>query len=664
MKILDPAVGSGAFPVGMMNEIVKARHLLLLLNNEKSIDLFSLKKETIENSLYGVDLDYSATEIAKLRFWLSLIIDSNKVEALPNLDNKIMCGNSLNEKIYGIKIFDKEIMYQNNHQVTGQQSLYNKLSPALFEKLKILKSQFFNESRFSIKQNYKKEIETVKWNIIKQSLQESLPSSEMGKLNKIKELEFSESKSFFIWDLEFSEVFNNKNPGFDIIIGNPPYIKEYTNRNAFDNLRDSPYYQGKMDIWTFFGCVALDLVKQDGCVSFIAPNNWITSFGASKFREKVNNEAQIVLFKDFGNYKVFESASIQTMIYLMKKNNENMKYNLNYSLLKKDNLNNQELLRFLYSPKENKGCLKYVSSFNRKINKNSFFLFLDNDILKIINKIKNQKFIEYLSKNDINQGIVAPQEDLIKKNAIKLNMEDNIGTGIFVLNNNELNNLNLEKNEYELIKPFFTSEELFKYYSNNVNKKWIIYTKSTIKEIINDYPNIKNHLDKYSKINTSSNKPYGLHRARDEKIFLNEKIICIRKCKVPTFTYVPFDSYVPQTFNLINTDKFNLKYLVGILNSELIQFWLRYQGKMQGYNYQLDKEPLLKIPIINNKNEDIERNIIKNVDCIISKCENENLKTEKEVNQVINLYQKNINYLVYQLYEISEEEKNIIQQSL
>jgi len=103
----------------------------------------------------------------------------------------------------------------------------------------------------------------------------------------------SNQKSFFTWKLYFPEIFQGNNPGFDIVIGNPPYVKEGTNRNAFDGLRDSPYYQGKMDLWYFFGCIALDIVKNNGIVSFIAPNNWITNSGASKFRNKVNEEGRI-----------------------------------------------------------------------------------------------------------------------------------------------------------------------------------------------------------------------------------------------------------------------------------------------------------------------------------------------------------------------------------
>ena len=116
IKIVDPAVGSGAFPVGMMNEIVKARSILsILCKLEEQLERtnYKLKRETIENCLYGVDIDPSAVEITKLRFWLSLIVDEQDkgdVRPLPNLDYKIMCGNSLMEEFEGVNLFDNRFL--------------------------------------------------------------------------------------------------------------------------------------------------------------------------------------------------------------------------------------------------------------------------------------------------------------------------------------------------------------------------------------------------------------------------------------------------------------------------------------------------------------------------------------------------------------------------
>ena len=172
--------------------------------------------------------------------------------------------------------------------------------------------------------------------------------------------------------------------------------------------------------------------------------------------------------------------------------------------------------------------------------------------------------------------------------------------GIFNLSMDEYNALNLSSEEKELVKPFYTSTELHKYYGNANNKLWVIYTTSKFKNKseIKAYPNLKAHLDKFVQVITSDNKPYGLHCARDEKFFRGEKIVSLRKTAEPCFVYTDFDCYVSQSYNVIKTERFNLKFLTAILNSNLIKFWLRYKGKMQGDNFQVDKEPLLGLPLI------------------------------------------------------------------
>lgn len=469
----------------------------------------------------------------------------------------------------------------------------------------------------------------------------------------------------FDWEKEFSHIFEQG--GFDAILGNPPYVKEGTNKNAFDGLRNSPYYQGKMDLWYLFGCKAIDLVKENGIVSFIATNNWITSFGASKFRNKVNKEAKFDLFFDFGNYKVFDTAGIQTMIYIMRKNSSDNNYHFNYAKILDEKISVEDVNKLLRIKVSNDKLVKFKAAFNRKENENSYFNFIDENISKVLDKMSNAN-ITYLGNKELSQGIVAPQEDLNKKNAEKLNGIYEVGTGIFVLNDEELNSLNLNDSEYAQIKPFYTTDQILRYYVNKKNEKWIIYNQSDMNKNISKFPNIKKHLDKFKKINTSSNKPYGLHRARKEEIFTSEKIIVTRKCLIPTFSYADFDVYVSQTFMVINSERFNLKFLTGILNSTIVQFWLKYKGKMQGNNYQLDKEPLLKIPIVIVDHEK-EMELIELVDSILNLnkelINNQNNPNKKRIiEDQIELNNQKINQFVYELYCLSNEEIEIIESSL
>ena len=249
-----------------------------------------------------------------------------------------------------------------------------------------------------------------------------------------------------------------------------------------------------------------------------------------------------------------------------------------------------------------------------------------------------------LNDDEVAQGIVSPQDFVNESSAKTLGGNVKKGDGIFVVSDKELTDLKLSEKEYELIKPYYTSEELDRYYTNKKNSYWIIYTNSDFKSVkkIESFPNIKKHLDKFSEVITSDNKPYGLHRSREKKFFINEKILSLRKCKEPTFTYTDFDCYVSQTYFIIQTNRLNLKYLTIYLNSKIVRFWLKFRGKMQGENYQIDKDPLLNIPIvISEKEEDIVK-----------------------LSENITINENNINSLFYKAFNLTENEIQIIENHL
>jgi adenine-specific DNA-methyltransferase len=234
----------------------------------------------------------------------------------------------------------------------------------------------------------------------------------------------------------------------------------------------------------------------------------------------------------------------------------------------------------------------------------------------------------------------------------------NIGDGIFVLSKEEKNNIPFTRKELELIKPSYTTKELGRYYANRKNSEWVIYTDSKFKypENIKPYPNIKRHLDKFQKVITSDNKPYGLHRARVENFFKGEKIIAVRKCVEPTFTYTDFDCYVSAAFYVIKTARVNLKYLTALLNSKLIAFWLKHKGKMQGNNYQIDKEPLLTLPL-KNIPDIAQKPFIDLVDKILE------LKSKNPETDISDLEAK-IDQMVYRLYGLTEEEIKTVEEQI
>lgn len=405
----------------------------------------------------------------------------------------------------------------------------------------------------------------------------------------------------FNWQNEFPVIFEKG--GFDVVIGNPPYVKEATNKNAFNGLHNHPCYQGKMDLWYIFGYLGIQITKPEtGLIGYIAPNNWITNDGASNFRNKVISDSKLIEFIDFGDYKVFESAGIQTMIYIMVKTKENKDYTFKYSKIIDKQVSSNEIQNFLLKSKSEKFQI-YLARLKKENSINNILNFPDETNEIILNKIvSNSNF--YLSKEEVFSGIDIGQDFVNAKSQQILGDGFNVGDGVFNLSTNELIDCNFSLDEKKLIKPFYTPKEINRHFASENNNYWVIYTTSKFKNVeeILPYPNIKKHLDKFQNIITSDNKPYGVHRTRNEKIFKGEKILSIRKCLYPSFAFVDFDSYVNRTYNIIQTDKLSLKYLTAILNSKLVVFWLREKGKLQGDVFQVDINPITSIPLIKGIN--------------------------------------------------------------
>lgn len=723
VKVCDPAIGSGAFPMGILKVIYSVLFRIHnLFEPDKSFDEAQTKKDIIQKSIYGVDLERGAVDIARLRFWLALVVDEDYPKPLPNLDYKIMQGHSLMEKFEGIPLVFNINEYKQRKGITrnlfgsmveesslttylwqNQEFDITELEEKYFKSFdprekSIIKTKIENFEKDFIKEQVEEKSEKIQFDIDKltskiegiqltnfdniantsiaykrklEKLKKDLEKYKAQRESLINEKErlklsyenlirnFHKNKPYFLWHLYFMDVFDSG--GFDIVIGNPPYIKEYTNRAAFDGLRASPYYMGKMDIWYLFACFCMDMLKDDsGIECFIAQNNWITSAGAAILRNKAVQETKMLAFTDFGNYKVFQSAGIQTMIYVVKKTTQPpTSYITNYSRLLVDNIDKTFLDYFLQSDTDgthdNFEKLKFefvpVNYIDGYI---TFANDANDNILKKIQAVNHIKLFE----NEVAQGIVFPQDFLNKKNANKLGGTFKVGQGIFALSIEELSRIPLSDKEQELIKPYFTTDKFDRFYANNEFEQVVIYTGSSYKnpQSLQEYPNIKQHLDQFKSIFTSDNKPYGLHRAREERFFIGEKIIVQRKCAGrPVFTYADFETYVSATFYLIKTDRVNLKFLTALLNSKLIAFWLRHKGKMQGNNYQIDKEPLLEIPIIETDKQDLFATLVDYI-LLVYQPRKESLIKYIGDDLIINSIEEVIDQAFYELYFGKEPE--------
>ena len=449
-------------------------------------------------------------------------------------------------------------------------------------------------------------------------------------------------KKPFNWQEQFPQVF--KQGGFDVIIGNPPYIKEFVNKSAFDGLHNSPYYQGKMDLWTMFACVSIDLLKNGGIMSFIAPNNWISNAGASIFRDKILKEGELKTFIDFGDYKVFEQAGIQTMVYVFEKKKPSEKYEIDYLRIDDKNIAEDKLVFNLFGEKT-----KIDIEPKKLVGKNLTFSTSESE--PIFNKLENRKNFE-LTDKEVGQGIVAaPDKYFLEKNINLYN-----------------------QNEQNFLKKFYTASNR---YGSGDSENYIFYIsdKNFHDNKISNYPNIEKHFKPFEKALKEAKIKYGtpkkpffyLHREREEMFFeKGPKIICGVRVKHPSFYYTDQQYYGSRALNFIKTDRVNLKYLTGILNSKLTFFWLKNKGKQLGDLLQIDKGPLMEIPICVG-DEKQQKEIITLVDRMIFL--NKELHEIPEhsdkwegVKSEIEKTDKKIDEEVCKLYGLMEEEIKIVEE--
>ena len=529
IKICDPAIGSGAFPVGMLNEIVRARIALVesgFLPEAKKRTTYEYKRQAIQNSIYGVDIESGAVEIAKLRLWLSLVVDEEDIEnikALPNLDYKIVCGNSL----LGV-----------------ERNLFN---DTLFKQLEELKPQFFNETRKSEKRRLKKQIDAT-----------------------IKELT---KDGTFDFEIYFSEVFHEKG-GFDVVIGNPPYGETIKN---FKEYFKSNYVctEGKYEIYKYFIEQGLNLIKTNGILSYITPNTWLNLSSFKKLRELISKNNIFQLTETL--YDIFDSAMVDTIVFFIQK-----QVNKNYFKVYNSNLKDYKIEKCAFD--EN-------------------YIFFENQKEDLILKIED------------------------KNNTVALNTISEVWQGLIAYSSkNQPREWSSKTEESIFHRKLLYGKDIFQY-----GIKWS---------------------GEYLK--------YGdwLHRPRPSYIFDNPKLLVqrIRNPKLVKRLIVAFDKekYINGTgisnILIINTN-YNIKYILGLLNSNCINYWFKNY-----YNdVNIKPEQLRNIPI-KVTTTTIQNKFVSVVDKIMAITQTDDYLQNQEKQEAVKEYEKQIDIMVYKLYDLTYQE--------
>ncbi|CAA6798697.1 MAG: Putative type IIS restriction /modification enzyme, N-terminal half [uncultured Sulfurovum sp.] len=634
IKIIDPAIGSGAFPMGMLHEIIEKRYSL-----GDETELSDMKREVIQNSIYGVDIEPSAVEIAKLRFWLSIVVDEVKPTPLPNLAYKIMVGNSLIEALGSI---DPLAQRKKGSKVEAERvDCLKELDRLITDYYKEHTDK--NQLRAKITKEFEKLFKDIskKYPLNKDSLltgttPKDIEAREIAKtILDLKQNHFSDK--IFLYKLFFRDIMNNG--GFDVVIGNPPYIRHEKIKELKPKLKEEGYksYSGTADLYIYFFEKGYRLLKENGTLSYITSNTYVNARYAEKFREFIINNVNVLSYIDFSKVQLFDSATVATSIFILNKNSQKNKY-------------------FQYC--DTKGYKK-DEDLEKFVSKNNFD-YLQNDLRK-------EGFI-FASKEELEI------KKVIDKKGKKLNGEDwdiqiksGIKTGFneaFIIDEAKKNEL-IEKDpkSTEIIKPILRGRDIKKYDYSFANK-WLINSHNNPPIDIEEYPVIKEHLDKYyDKLQKRSDKgisPYNLRNCAYLDDFEKDKIMWLELSDNSKFTLDTKKYYLEMTVFFMTGE--DLKYLLALLNSKLIYWYFNLicaesgVGTNRWKKIYVEQLPIIKIQKEAQKPFEILVDYI-----IFLKASDKNIDKYADNETIIKYhFEEVIDSLVYELYFRDEfQDKNI-----
>ena len=612
VKICDPAIGSGAFPMGLLNELYQCR--LALLGEEKSVNI---KKEIIQNNIYGVDIEKGAVDIARLRFWLALVVEEEIAEPLPNLDYKIMQGNSLLESYQGVDLSNLAKTKTEREKSNICVTLFDEqLDVHRFQLSEYIK-EYFNCTNSDIKKELRQKIDEN----IRQQIEEQRISLDFSNIN------LSANSHFFLWHTYFGNVFNQVNKtdnGFDIVIGNPPYIQLQKDGGKLAKMYENQGYQTFArtgDIYSLFYEKGYQILKPKGILVYITSNKWMRAgYGEatrSFFAEKTN-PLQLI---DFAGIKVFESAAVDANILIFAK--ENNTFSTRACIVK-----DKELKKLSDYIKQNgvEGC---------RFDSSESWVILSEIEQRI--KTKIEAVGTPLKDWDINiyRGILTGCNeafiiDKVKKEEILANCQTD----------------EERQKTAEIIRPILRGRDI-KHYGYEFADLYLINTHNGVKEKgikrinIEDYPAVKAHLDLFypqlEKRADQGDTPYNLRNCAYIEDFYKQKIAWNRIASEKQFSLIDADIFIQDSMHFF-TGK-HLNFLTAVLNSRLYKILMHMiVGQAAGGNAgNSDNVKQLKVVV---PNQFLEDKIIQ-------------LLKEKKY--------KEIDKLIYELYNLTDEEISFIE---
>ncbi|ELD9801367.1 Eco57I restriction-modification methylase domain-containing protein [Campylobacter jejuni] len=653
-------------------------------------ELFHTKKDIIENNLFGVDINPNSCEITKLRLWIELLKHSfyqsfddgnyHDLKTLPNIDINIKCGNSLVSYFETGKSLNhypniKERMGKYKRIVKDYKEGFYTDKSHINQEIKNLKISFKN---FCFADKFKKEMKSfndkcekyskkygnflavddenlkffVSANLTLFDFDEKEATKEFANLKKEYDNIFNlESNHPFEWRFEFPEILDDDGnfKGFDLIIGNPPYIRQEELKELKSHLaKNYKVYKGTSDIYTYFYELGFNVLKdRGGVLSYITSNKYTRAGYGEALREFLLKNVKFLEYTDLNGIKVFDSATVDTSILCFEKSKS------------KDNkfkylaLSNEILKTCAYDI----GLYKDFAEFSQNSLSKESFTFSDENTSALKAKIERIGTplkewyglnINYGIKTGLNEAFIITTE---KRNEILANCKDEAE----------------KERTAKLIRKMLRGRDI-KRYSYEWAGLWVIGTFPSLKLDIEQYPALKQYLSQFlPRIEQSGEK--GCRKKTSNKWFETqdniayyeefekEKIVWNRISSDLCFSYDNQKNFILDSmFSITFYSNINLKYLIANLNSSISKFWIKNNAATLGDGIYGAKIYIEKLPIpkINSKNQKLVDELINLVDEILkAKEQNKNASTQELENK--------INSLTYKLYNLTEDEIKIIE---
>ncbi len=674
IKVIDPAVGSGAFPMGMLHKLVhmlekldpnnelwkeyqlrkaqevfeklyenKEENRRLLKEVEEDFNLarfypdYARKLYVLRDSIFGVDIQNIAVQLCKLRFFLSLIIDQKTnpqeenlgIKPLPYLEGNFVCANSLTGRDGAGK----------------QLNMLNQSIKPELEELLILHRKHFTVRSYTEKKRLEEKEKEIRQRILKKLAKNH--SFDMHTAQRIAELDlFKQTKcySWFnpVWFFGFSE-------GFDIVISNPPYVRQERIKEQKEVFKKEGYevFSGTADLYVYFYERGLELLKEGGVLCYISSNKWLRAKYGEKLREYLKKETTLLKLIDFKGYRVF-AQTVDTCIVLLKKEKPSKDHLFEYIDGVPEDL------------PDHRQAIEYIRQNLRKMPhaKLSTQAFVLGDDRLFALKEKIERVGKPLKEWDVKiyRGVLTGYNEAF---IIDTETRDRI-----------LANCRTEEERRrteEIIKPVLRGRDIGRY-CYEWKGLWLIGTFPALNLNIDDYPALKSYLKSFGDRLLQDGKP-GHRKKTNNKWFETQDSIAyypeFEKEKVVwrEMTYEPSFAFDEKGFftnqkAYIMTGK-NLKYLLAILNSK-VSFWymrnLAYSLSEGAQEWIKQYVELIPIPPITPQNQHIVQQIEELVDKVIQ------IKKEKGCHADTSELERQIDQLVYRLYGLTEEEIKLVEE--